>query len=78
MSNRFPKSREFKSRHCFECKKDLKFGEFFLRNRTYSQEYLISLWQSENLEFLCCLCYDSAIQSLKVDEVKKLIHVDIL
>lgn len=43
--------------HCFECGKKLSWRDFMLKNYPYGTKYLISLWNSEYLEFLCCSCF---------------------
>ena len=65
----FPNDRDFKVRKCFNCKKIIDFGDYYIRNKKIDQPRLIKLWENENLEFYCCLCYDTLMNSKKIQEL---------
>lgn len=71
MSLRFPKPREFKKRICFRCKRPIEFGEFYIKNKDMTKERLIELWQNENLQFYCCLCYEILKSEYEAKELKE-------
>ncbi|MGM0469855.1 MAG: leucine-rich repeat domain-containing protein [Promethearchaeati archaeon] len=70
MSFRFPEPREFKKRTCFKCNRSIEFGEFYFKNKDLPKERLIELWQSENIQFYCCLCYDQLINKQKAERLR--------
>jgi Leucine-rich repeat (LRR) protein len=71
MDFRFPKLKEFKTRKCFNCKKTINIGEYLIRNRSINEEKLIQLWESNKIEFYCCLCYDEFIEKKKLKSLKE-------
>jgi Leucine-rich repeat (LRR) protein len=81
MNFKFPNKREFKNRKCFNCKKIIDFGEFYIRNKKIKEERLIKLWEREYLEFYCCLCYDKIMNENMLQELNDSLnekHKDIL
>ena len=70
MDFKFPKKKVFKTRYCFQCKKSIDFGDFYVRNKFYPEQRLIQLWENEHLEFFCCLCYDGFIQNEKLNSLR--------
>ncbi len=66
MSFKFPdnkSNKEFKNRKCFQCKKHIDFGEYYIRNKKRNIKRLIELWENDILEFYCCLCYDKYVEN---------------
>ena len=71
MTFKFPKKETLKKRYCFKCNKCIDYGEYYLKNyKSTNEERLIRLWQNENLEYYCCLCYDELIEKGKLDEIR--------
>ena len=70
MDFKFPKNKVFKTRYCFQCKKSIDFSEYYIRNKSYPEHRLIQLWENNNLEFYCCLCYDDFIQNEKLKNLR--------
>jgi Ras-related protein Rab-11A len=53
------------SRYCWNCDKRLHFSEFSTSNHKLSRERLITLWESDHLEFVCCDCYNKLNRNKK-------------
>lgn len=71
MTFKFPIKETLKKRYCFKCNKCIDYGEYYLKNfKSINEEKLIHLWQNENLEYYCCLCYDKMIEKGKLDEIR--------
>lgn len=70
MSFRFPEPREFKKRTCFKCNRSIEFGEFYFKNKDLPKERLVELWQSENIQFYCCLCYDQLVNKQEAEHLR--------
>jgi len=58
----------FKERKCWRCGKKLNIYDFLSDNIEFSAEQILSLWQSNILEFHCCDCF----KLLKNDELENL------
>lgn len=71
MIDNFPIINDLRDRTCYKCGREIKFGEFFLRNRTIPTKRLIKLWNDKNIEYYCCLCYDAYIKKLRIQNLKK-------
>ncbi|MBD3197147.1 MAG: hypothetical protein GF317_18980 [Candidatus Lokiarchaeota archaeon] len=59
MTYQFPTKTIYKKRLCYNCGRKINFGEFIVRNSNLSNMRLRKLWESDSLEFYCCLCYDN-------------------
>jgi Leucine-rich repeat (LRR) protein len=71
MTFKFPVREKLKKRNCFKCNKFIDYGEFYLKNfKSINEEKLLRLWQNENLEYYCCLCYDKMMEKGKLDEIR--------
>jgi Leucine-rich repeat (LRR) protein len=71
MINNFPIIDDLRDRTCFKCGREIKFGEFFLRNRSIPTKRLIKLWNNTNIEYYCCLCYDTYKKRRKIEKIKR-------
>ncbi len=60
--------KDFKTRKCWSCGKELNIYDFISDNIEFTPEYTLKLWQSNLLEFHCCECF----KNLKSDELKKI------
>lgn len=61
-------SGNFKKRKCWRCGNELNIYDFLSDNIEFSAKQILSLWQSNLLEFHCCDCF----KILKSDELEKL------
>ncbi len=57
----------FKERKCWNCSKELNIYDFLSDNVDLNLEYLIKLWQTDLVEFHCCVCF----KNLKIKELEK-------
>lgn len=71
MIDNFPIIDDLRDRTCYKCGREIKFGEFFLRNRTIPTKRLIKLWNDKNIEYYCCLCYETYIKKLRIQKLEK-------
>ncbi|HEY0087546.1 MAG TPA: hypothetical protein VGB37_01815, partial [Candidatus Lokiarchaeia archaeon] len=58
MNFKFHNTIPFRNRICFKCKKAIDLADYLVRNKSFKEEKLVKLWENNNLEFYCCLCYD--------------------
>ncbi|MBD3254074.1 MAG: hypothetical protein GF383_03235 [Candidatus Lokiarchaeota archaeon] len=71
MDYKFPNRKGLNKRICFNCRNRISFGDFYIRNRNVDEERLIQLWQSDHIEFYCCLCYDTMKKTDELNQIKK-------
>ncbi len=70
MNQNFPIIDDLRDRTCFKCGREIKFGEFFLRNRSIPTKRLIILWNNINIEYYCCLCYDTYRKERRIEKMR--------
>ena len=71
MSYKFPSKPEFRKRNCFNCKRTINIGDFYLKNKTIPEERLIELWENPRIEYYCCLCFDDLVKTETVQKIKQ-------
>lgn len=54
-----------KERSCWNCRCDLDFWEYISQSNEKEFEYMIELWQNDNIEFYCCECFNQKISELE-------------
>lgn len=61
---------EHKNRKCFKCKNTIFFSDVLRSNIEYTRDRLIPIWESKNVEIVCCKCY-SGIKEGIIDYVEE-------